>query len=126
MSESILNSVKNALDVPESIVVFDGSIKMHINSIFATLNQLGIGPELGFMIEGDTETWDAFLGDDLQLNSVKTYVFGKVKLLFDPPQTSYLITALEKQIEEFEWRISVKREGEEWVDPNPVSVTSDE
>lgn len=126
MSESILTSTKRALDISETVTVFDSNITMYINSAFSTLNQLGIGPSAGYMITGDTETWDAFIGDDPKLNSVKTYVYISVRLLFDPPQTSYLIEALNKMLEELTWRLNVKREGEAWLDPNPVSITNDE
>lgn len=126
MSESILTSTKRALDISETVTVFDSNITMYINSAFSTLNQLGIGPSVGYMIADDTETWDAFIGDDPKLNSVKTYVYISVRLLFDPPQTSYLIEALNKMLEELTWRLNVKREGEAWLDPNPVSITNDE
>lgn len=126
MSESILTSTKSALDVSESVTVFDGNITMYINTAFSTLNQLGVGPADGYMIIGSTETWDAFIGDDFRLNAVKAYVYIRVRLLFDPPQTSYLITALNDQLKELEWRLNVNREGESWVDPTPVSVTNDE
>ncbi len=93
---------------------------MHINSAFATLNQLGIGPDEGFAIEDASATWDEFLGTDPRRNNVKMWVYLKVKVIFDPPTGSYhLIGAMEQQIQELEWRISVKREDEEWVDPNP-------
>lgn len=92
---------------------------MHINTAFSTLNQIGIGPDAGFMIEDASATWDQFLGDDPRLNSVKTYVYLKVRLIFDPPATSFVINAIEKQIEEIEWRLHVKREGESWINPTP-------
>lgn len=126
MSESILTSTKLAIGIAEDLTVFDPVIMMHINTTFSVLNQLGIGPVDGYMIEGATETWDAFLGTDKRLNSVKTYMYAKVRLLFDPPQTSYLIEAMQKQIDELGWRLNVKREDESWTDPNPVSVTNDE
>ena len=72
------------------------------------------------MIEDATPVWTDFIADDLQYNSVKSYVFLKVRQLFDPPTTSYLISATEKQIEELEWRLNVHREEDGWVDPDPV------
>jgi hypothetical protein len=78
-----------------------------------------VGPAQGFMIEDDTATWEDFLTDDLQLNSVKTYVYLRVRMLFDPPTTSYLLDAAKQQIQELEWRISVHREETGWVDPSP-------
>jgi hypothetical protein len=120
VSESILTSTKSALDIPETMTVWDGNITMFINSVFSTLTQLGIGPSTGYMITSATETWDAFIGDDPELNSVKAYMFLKVKLLFDPPQLSYLIEAYKDQARELEWRLNTKREGEDWTPPVEV------
>lgn len=119
MSESILNSVKKALGIEPDYKAFDDTIIMHINSVFGTLEQLGIGPPEGFMIEDDSATWEEYLGADLRTNSVKSLMYLRVRMLFDPPQTSFLITALEKQAEEMEWRLNVRREGEAWRDPDP-------
>jgi hypothetical protein len=116
---SILSSVKKALGIEEAYTAFDPDVLMHINTVFSTLNQLGIGPEDGFMIEDAEPTWDAFLDDDYRLNSVKSYVYLRVRLLFDPPATSYLIEAMRKQVEEFEWRLNVYREETAWIDPDP-------
>jgi hypothetical protein len=119
MEQSILISTKKILGIAEEYTVFDLDIITHINSAFSTLTQLGVGPAQGFMINDETEKWDDFIEDDLQYNSVKSYVFLKTKQLFDPPTTSYLITATEKQIEELEWRLNVHREETGWVDPDP-------
>lgn len=117
MENSILKSTKKVLGIETDYDAFDEAIIMHINSVFATLTQLGIGPALGFAIEDATPVWDDFLADDLRLNNVKSYVHLRVRLIFDPPQTSYLVAAVEKQIEEHEWRLNVQREGSAWVDP---------
>jgi hypothetical protein len=118
--DSILDSVKKNLDIQADYDAFDDQIMMHINSAFSTLNQLGIGPDEGFAIEDASATWDQFLGNDPRRNNVKMWVILKVKVIFDPPTGSYhLIGAMEQQIQELEWRISVKRENEEWTDPNP-------
>ena len=121
MEQSILKSTKKILGVAEDYTVFDLDIITHINSAFSTLTQLGVGPTVGFMIDDESEVWDDFIDVDLdpQYNSVKSYVFLKVRQLFDPPQTSYLITAVEKQIQELEYRLNVHREETEWVNPNP-------
>jgi hypothetical protein len=119
METSILTSTKKVLGVAEDYTVFDEDIIMHINTAFSTLTQLGVGPVDGFMIEDATTEWNEFIVDDIQYNSVKSYVFLKVAMLFDPPQTSYLITAKEKQIAELEWRLNVHREEDGWTDPNP-------
>lgn len=123
METSILNSIKKILGLAPDYTVFDVDIILHINSVLTTLTQLGIGPGEGFMIEDDSVTWEQFIADDLELNSVKTYVFLRVKMLFDPPQTSYLISAANDQIRELEWRLNVHREGLMWNDPNsPAEV----
>ena len=117
MSDSILTSTKKILGIAEDYTAFDLDILTHINSVLSTVNQLGIGPEAGFMITGASEEWTSLLGDDLRLNAVKTYVFLRVRMIFDPPQTSFHQAAMEKQIQELEWRLNVHREGLSWVDP---------
>lgn len=119
---SILDSTKKALGIDPDYDVFDPDITMHINSVFVTLNQLGIGPAEGYAIEGADEEWSAFLGNDKLLNNVRTYVYLRVRILFDPPSTSFTLDAMKQQIQELEWRISVYREGKSWTDPNPVAV----
>lgn len=120
MSDSILTSTKKILGLEENYTAYDQDVLIHINSVFSILNQLGLGPEDGFMINDATTVWEDFLGVDSRLNSVKTYVYLRVRLLFDPPTTSYLITAFNEQIRELEWRLNVKRETLAWVDPDPV------
>lgn len=116
---SILNSIKNILGVDSSLTVFDPSILMYINSAFSTLTQLGIGPTEGYMIENATPTWDAFLNDDPRLNSVKSYIGLRVRVLFDNATlTSFLLEAMDKQIKELEWRLNVVREGDSWTISN--------
>jgi hypothetical protein len=121
VSASILTSTKKALGIDVAYTAFDVDILMHINSVFSTLNQLGIGPEAGFMIENSTPTWDAFLEDDPRMNSVKTYMYLKVRMVFDPPNTSFVLAALKEQILELEWRLNAYRESTQWTPP----VTSD-
>lgn len=112
MEESILKSVKHVMGLDETDTGFDTDILMHINSIFSVLNQLGIGPENGFAIEDDSAVWADFIEDDPILNSVKTYVWLRVRMLFDTSTaTSFFITAMEKQIAELEWRLNAYREG---------------
>jgi hypothetical protein len=120
MEQSILTSTKKILGIAEDYTVFDLDIITHINSAFSTLTQLGVGPAEGFMINDAEAEWSDFIVDDFQYNSVKSYVFLKVRQLFDPPQTSYLINAMEKQIQELEWRLNAHREETQWVDPDPV------
>ena len=120
--DSILNSVKKVLGIEADDTSFDEDILMHTNSAFATLNQLGVGPADGFMIEDDVATWDTFLGTDLRLNNVKSYIYLSVRLIFDPPATSFTITALKDQLKELEWRVNAYREETAWTDPNVVVV----
>lgn len=110
MVDSILTSIKKLLGLDESQTAFDVDIVIHINSALATLNQLGIGPEFGFTIDDAAPKWIDFLGDNQRLNPVKTYVYLRVRLLFDPPATSFAIDAIKDQISELEWRLNVERE----------------
>lgn len=122
VEQSILTSTKKILGIAEDYTVFDLDIITHINTAFSTLTQLGVGPSVGFMIEDSEPVWADFTADDLQFNNVKSYVFLKVKMLFDPPTTSYLISASEKQIEELEWRMNSHREETRWINPNPPDL----
>lgn len=125
MEPSILKSVKKNLGLDPDYTVFDLDIVMFINTAFGTLQQLGVGPVEGFGIEDESAEWDDFVIDNEELaqrNTVKIYVVLRARLLFDPPVTSYLITAFEKQISELEWRLNVRREGTEWADPDPMVV----
>jgi hypothetical protein len=114
-SDSILTSVKKVLGLAEDYEIYDLDIAMHINTALSTLTQLGIGPEDGFAIEDKTDTWDDFLqgvGSRARLNGVKTYVCLRVRLVFDPPATSFAIDSFQKQIQELEWRLNVQREND--------------
>lgn len=125
MENSILKSVKKTLGIDPSFTNFDTDILMHINSAFAVLNELGVGPELGYQIEDDTALWAAFYGTDPRYNLIRTYVYLKVRILFDPPNTGYLVTALNEQIREYETRISYYRETTGWYPPE-TDVPEDE
>jgi hypothetical protein len=118
VTESILNSTKKALGIADDYTAFDRDIVMHINSVFSVLQQLGIGPTDGFEIADDSETWDTFLAGEKKYNQVKTLMYLRVRMLFDPPTTSYLVDAMQKQIGEIEWRIREFREETEWVNPD--------
>lgn len=123
MSDSILESTKKILGLEADYTAFDLDIITHINSAFSTLTQLGVGPEAGFMIEDATPTWEAFLGTDPRLNAVKQYVYLRVRMVFDPPQSGYAVSAMQDQIKEHEWRLNVQMEHTIWTDPNPVVPT---
>ena len=105
--DSILASIKKFLGVPEEYTQFDADIIMHINSVFLNLNQLGVGPEAGFAIENDSAEWSDFIKDNVKLNAVKTYMYLKVKLLFDPPLSASVIESMNHTISELEWRLNV-------------------
>lgn len=126
MELSILISTKKILGIAEDYTVFDLDIITHINTVFSTLTQLGVGPNSGFMIEDASAEWSDFFIDDLQYNSVKSYVFLRVRLLFDPPTTSFAISAFENQIKELEWRMSSHREETGWVNPEPSVIQGED
>lgn len=109
-NESVLDETKRVLGIAQNDTSFDLDVRMHINSAIATLAQLGIGPEGGFEIEDGTETWADFLATDLDLHPVKSYVYLRVRLLFDPPANSWTTVAIKEQIEQLEWRLNVHRE----------------
>lgn len=117
MVDSILTSTKNALGLAEDYEPYDPELVMHINSVLATLNQLGVGPKDGYEITDKTQTWTQLLTNEgalfpeKRLNDVKSYVFMKVRMLFDPPSVGYVVTAWEKMIAEAEWRIMVTQDG---------------
>lgn len=107
--DSILTSVKKVLGIESSYTHFDEDIIIHINSAFFILNQLGVGSEEPFTIEDESATWRDFVsGKELEL--VRSYVYLRVRLLFDPPTNSFAVDAIKKQIEEFEWRLEVGAE----------------
>lgn len=126
MAESIMKSIKKTLNLDADYEAFDQDVLTHINSVFSTLNQLGVGPTQGFMIEDSGKTWDEFFGDDPRLNHIKTYVYLRVRLLFDPPTTGFHVTAMKEQIQELEWRLNVQREDTQWTDPSPPVVLVEE
>lgn len=106
--ESILTSIKKLLGIVEEYEHFDADIIMHINSAFSVLTQLGVGPEEGFRIEDASTVWSDFLYDDPRLEMVRTYVYLKVKLVFDTSSSSSaVIESINRQIQELEWRINV-------------------
>lgn len=113
--ESILESIKKMLGVPAGYDEFDEQLIIHINSVFAILNQLGVGKGK-YTISGTDETWDDFItqDDDLSIEEVKSYVYLKVKMIFDPPSSGIVAESFKNQISEFEWRLNV--ESDDWGD----------
>lgn len=122
MEESILKSTKKILGLADDYTVFDLDVMTHINSVFTTLTQLGVGPPEGYMIESDKDLWEDFISDDPTYNAIKSYMYLRVRMLFDPPATSYTIDAMDRQIKELEWRLNQNREETEWVDPDPLPI----
>lgn len=114
MNDSILLSIKKMIGIAEDYTHFDADIIIHINSTFAILAQLGVGPESGFYITDQTAKWSDFLTDDSHhlLDNVKTYMFMKVKTMFDPPMSSSVAEAYNRLISEMEWRLNVAAETE--------------
>ena len=106
MSTSILEDVKHTLGLLPSETAFDQDIIIFINGTLGTLTQLGVGPPEGYFITGDSETWEDFITDP-RLNSAKSYVYLSVKMLFDPPNTGFVLTSMDNQKKELEFRLNV-------------------
>jgi hypothetical protein len=123
MEESILTSTKKVLGIHPDDDSFDHDIITHINSAFSNLQQLGIGPSEGFVIVDEEPVWEDFIDGPLPvISQLKICIFLRVRMLFDPPTTSYLLGALEKQIQEHEWRLNTLREETDWIDPDPPTL----
>lgn len=113
--DSILTTIKKLLGISEEYTQFDADIIIHINSVFLTLTEIGVGPNGGFFITDAGDEWTDYISDnDTLLNAVKTYVYLKVKLLFDPSLTSSVTELMKEEIKELEWRLNV------YVDPSSV------
>lgn len=105
MEESILTSTKLMLGIPEEYEAYDQQIVMCINTALVALTQIGVGPKYGFTIRDKSSTWGEFIGYDLRMESVKSDVYIRVRLMFDPPASGTMQTALEEQKDEIEWRL---------------------
>ena len=110
--DSILTSIKKMLGITEEYTHFDADIIMHINSVLMILTQLGVGPKNGFVIEDKLSLWMDFVpeANPVKLEAIKSYIYLKVKLLFDPPLSSSAMEAADRLISELEWRINVTAE----------------
>lgn len=115
MDSSILNTIKKMLGVDSGYDAFDTDIIVAINSAIFTLTQVGVGPAAGFVITGPSETWDSFLGDTALYESAKNYIYFSAKLAFDPPTSSFVLSAYEKSMEEILWRLNVNYENQKEV-----------
>lgn len=110
VKDSILDSLKQMVSIEKDYDVYDVDILININSIFSTLQQLGVGPTEGFSIDDSEAVWDDFLAGDKKINNVKSYMYLRLKLLFDPPPTSFALEAVKEQIKEMEWRLMVQKD----------------
>ena len=112
LADSILDGIKSMLGPSYDDDSFDTDITIHINSCFTTLRQLGIGPENGYRIKDSENVWNEFVKDEEMLDSVKTYIYLKVKVVFDPPLNAALLESFTNQIKELEWRLNVSVESD--------------
>lgn len=114
ITDSILTSIKKMLGITEECTDFDADLIIHINSVLMILTQIGVGPSEGFFIEDKEDFWDDFLEDDIeQLEAVKTFVYLKVRLIFDPPSSSAVAESFNRTISELEWRLHIAAESNE-------------
>lgn len=117
LEEKILSSIKKLLGLNDGVTVFDTDIVIHINTVFANLTQMGVGPQddegknIGFKISTGNEVWGDFTDNDVLIDNVKTYIYIKVKMVFDPPTSSALIDAYNAQAKELEWRLYTQEGG---------------
>lgn len=106
MESSILTSIKKLLNISEECDSFDTDIIIHINTVLMILTQIGVGPSEGFSITDENDVWTDFIPDIKKIESVKTFVYLKVKLIFDPPSSSAVMEAFKQSISELEWRLN--------------------
>lgn len=102
---SILLSIKKLLGIPQEQTNFDTDIIIHINTVIANLTQMGIGPSEGYSITGDSETWEDYIRNDKLISQIRTYIYIKVRLVFDPPSNSALTQSFSEQAKELEVRM---------------------
>lgn len=105
--DSVLLSVKKMIGIPKDYDAFDTDIILNINTVFDGLNQMGVGPEEGFSISDDSTEWSEFLTFDRNSEMVKTYMYLKVRMLFDPPTNTSLANVYQEQLKEYEWRLLI-------------------
>lgn len=104
--DSILTSIKKLLGIQEEYTSFDADITIHINTVFGILNQLGVGPISGFSIIDKSTTWDEYT-TSLSHEMVKTFIYLKVRLMFDPPTSGVLLDSVNRTLSELEWRLAI-------------------
>ena len=107
MTDSIFSSVKKVVGLLGDDGSFDEDILLHINSVVSTLRQLGLSIPADFYVRDDVQTWQDLLGEFRDLDLVKSYMTMKVRLMFDPPSSSFGLKSMEEMAKEYEWRINV-------------------
>lgn len=112
-STSILDNVKKVCGIAEDYTVFDQDLLVLINSSILDLTQNGIGPSKGFIVSDNSATWNDFIPGFSNIGAVATYVSQKAKLLFDPPSSSFVVEAMQKQLDEIIWRLNIQASMEE-------------
>jgi hypothetical protein len=116
VEDSILASTKKILGIDDSYEVYDLDVVMHINSAFMVLNDLGVGPPGGFVVQSREVPWEAFpVLDEAMLSGVKTYIYFTTRIGFDPPEAVPHLNALQEQAKEMAWRLKERQEGATWV-----------
>lgn len=109
--DSILKTIKKMCGMDEDYTPFDTDLVVFINGAILAANQIGVGVD-GFTITGPNETWNDFVGDHPSLEAIKQYIYMRVRLVFDPPANSFVVSSLEKQLDEMTWRLNVQAEAE--------------
>ena len=123
--DSILLSIKKLLGIASDYKQFDTDVIIHINSVFLTLNQLGIGPDDGFSIDSESEEWSDYIPDNqLLLSAVKSYMYLKVKMLFDPSLTSFVNDLMKEEARELEWRMNLLADEPEFLKEGKTSESA--
>jgi hypothetical protein len=123
--DTILETTKRQCNIDSEDTSYDLEIITHINTVFFILQQLGIGPAMGFSLIDGTEKWSEFVGAD-GINAVRTYMGLRVKMLFDPPATGPATEAMERQAAQLEWRLNIHMEGVRWDAAQMLSSQSTE
>lgn len=125
-TESILGTIKKMLNVHPDEKHFDQDIIVGINSAFMVLNDLGVGPDNTFYITDDTAVWNDFTRGGNEMNSIQTVIYLRTRLIFDPPANGFVAEAMERQIDELEWRLRIRSEFMDGVNgPNPEPEVHD-
>ena len=110
--DSVLTSIKKLLGITEEYDQFDQDLIIHINAVLMVLTQIGVGPSNGMIINDSSTTWNDILSDTSNIEAVKTYVYLKVKMIFDPPSSSSVEDAMNRSINEYEWRLNINADSQ--------------